>query len=101
MTVVDVPTDCVGWVTGKSGSFLRGCEEDFTTMCFFGTYVKNPNEKEKADISMESDAGDGDGEDEIIVDDNSNHDSEDEIHVDDDDDVDPALKAAAAESAKL
>ena len=35
LTVMDVPNACIGFVTGKSGIFLRNCEEEFNVMMFF------------------------------------------------------------------
>ncbi len=35
LTCVDVPTECVGFVTGKSGTVLRTLEQDWGTLMFF------------------------------------------------------------------
>jgi len=35
LTAVDVPTDCVGYVTGRSGVVLRSLEEEWGTLMFF------------------------------------------------------------------
>ena len=38
LTMVDVPSDCVGFVTGTEGNFLRTCEEEWCTLMFFCNY---------------------------------------------------------------
>lgn len=35
MTVVEVPRDCVGYVTGRAGAVLRKIEEEWGTLMFF------------------------------------------------------------------
>ena len=35
LTMVNVPQECIGFVTGTGGKFLRGCEEQFNTLMFF------------------------------------------------------------------
>ena len=34
-TIVDVPSECAGFVTGRQGSFLRMVEEEYCTIMFF------------------------------------------------------------------
>lgn len=41
LTMVDVPSDCVGFVTGTQGNFLRTCEEEWGTLMFFCDYQKS------------------------------------------------------------
>ena len=36
-----VPVDCVGFVTGGGGAFLRHCEQEWATMMFFAEYHHN------------------------------------------------------------
>lgn len=36
LTVVDVPRDCVGYVTGRNGTVLRNLEMEWRTLMFFG-----------------------------------------------------------------
>ncbi|CAK0850392.1 unnamed protein product, partial [Prorocentrum cordatum] len=38
LTMIAVPTDCVGFVTGSQGNFLRTCEEEWGTLMFFCDY---------------------------------------------------------------
>eukprot|EP00906_Rhabdomonas_costata_P015092 RCo021663 len=38
LLVVQVPQDCVGFVTGSNGSFLRAVEEEFGTIMFFAEF---------------------------------------------------------------
>ena len=47
LTIMDVPTECVGYVTGRHGAVLRKIEDDWGTLMFFG---------------KTKDAGDDDGE---------------------------------------
>mmetsp|Transcript_34329 Transcript_34329/g.78325 ORF Transcript_34329/g.78325 Transcript_34329/m.78325 type:complete len:401 (-) Transcript_34329:451-1653(-) len=47
LTAVDVPTDCVGYVTGKNGVVLRSLEEEWGTLMFFA--------KDKSQSRAESD----------------------------------------------
>ncbi|CAD7948978.1 unnamed protein product, partial [Amoebophrya sp. A25] len=35
LTVMRVPSDCAGFVTGREGAFLRACEEQYGTFMFF------------------------------------------------------------------
>ena len=35
LTAVDVPEECVGFVTGRGGAVLRGLEEEWGTLMFF------------------------------------------------------------------
>jgi len=41
LTVVSVPSDCIGYVTGKRGSVLRSLEEEWGTLMFFVSDEKN------------------------------------------------------------
>jgi len=47
LTVIDVPSSCVGFVTGTQGNFLRACEEEWGTLMFFCDY-RGPNIDGKA-----------------------------------------------------
>ncbi|CAE7932233.1 unnamed protein product, partial [Symbiodinium sp. KB8] len=38
LTMIPVPTSCVGFVTGSQGNFLRTCEEEWGTLMFFCDY---------------------------------------------------------------
>jgi len=38
LTIIPVPTECIGFVTGKSGNFLRQMEEEWGTLMFFAEY---------------------------------------------------------------
>lgn len=38
MTLISVPSSCVGFVTGSQGNFLRTCEEEWGTLMFFCDY---------------------------------------------------------------
>eukprot|EP00929_Paragymnodinium_shiwhaense_P071803 TRINITY_DN36469_c0_g1_i1.p1 TRINITY_DN36469_c0_g1~~TRINITY_DN36469_c0_g1_i1.p1 ORF type:complete len:1844 (-),score=533.29 TRINITY_DN36469_c0_g1_i1:697-6228(-) len=38
LTMMDVPMNCVGFVTGANGNFLRMCEDEFGTLMFFCDY---------------------------------------------------------------
>jgi len=38
LTIISVPTECIGFVTGKSGNFLRQMEEEWCTLMFFAEY---------------------------------------------------------------
>lgn len=38
LTLIDVPSSCVGFVTGSQGNFLRTCEEEWGTLMFFCNY---------------------------------------------------------------
>jgi len=40
-TIVDVPQDCVGFVTGKAGNFLRTIEEEWCVIVFFVEFSKD------------------------------------------------------------
>lgn len=35
MVILDIPTECIGYVTGHKGQGLRAVEEDFATLMFF------------------------------------------------------------------
>jgi len=37
LTIVEVPLDCVGYVTGRGGVVLRSLEMEFKTLMFFLT----------------------------------------------------------------
>eukprot|EP00400_MALV-I_sp_L67-5_P000995 gene996-450_t len=39
LTVINVPQECVGFVTGSGGVFLRSCEEEFRTLMFFTDFI--------------------------------------------------------------
>ena len=49
LSVVDVPTDTVGFVMGRGGAVLRGLEDEWGTLMFFakgrGRNGDNPTEK--------------------------------------------------------
>lgn len=38
LTLISVPSSCVGFVTGTQGNFLRTCEEEWGTLMFFCDY---------------------------------------------------------------
>eukprot|EP00392_Amoebophrya_sp_AT5.2_P016138 g16381.t1 len=38
LTLMDVPTEAVGFVTGKNGNFLRSIEEEWDVLMFFAEY---------------------------------------------------------------
>ncbi|CAK8986413.1 unnamed protein product [Durusdinium trenchii] len=38
LTMIPVPSSCVGFVTGSQGNFLRTCEEEWSTLMFFCDY---------------------------------------------------------------
>jgi len=38
LTMIAVPQNCVGFVTGSQGNFLRSCEEEWGTLMFFCDY---------------------------------------------------------------
>jgi len=38
LTLIAVPSSCVGFVTGSQGNFLRTCEEEWGTLMFFCDY---------------------------------------------------------------
>merc|ERR1719329_720945 len=38
LTMIAVPHNCVGFVTGSQGNFLRTCEEEWATLMFFCDY---------------------------------------------------------------
>lgn len=38
LSVLDIPTESVGFVTGRAGNFLRTIEEEWTTLMNFGEY---------------------------------------------------------------
>ncbi|CAK0850390.1 unnamed protein product, partial [Prorocentrum cordatum] len=42
--MIDVPTSCVGFVTGAQGSFLRACEEEWGTLMFFCDFQGPPRD---------------------------------------------------------
>jgi predicted RNA-binding protein Jag len=50
-TVVDVPSDCVGLVTGKAGNYMRSIESEWNVLMFFARVdgVKQFNVKPEAD----------------------------------------------------
>merc|ERR1719453_1440776 len=43
MTIVKVPQECVGFVTGKAGNFLRTMEEEWNVILFFVEFEKDRN----------------------------------------------------------
>lgn len=38
LTLVEVPTECVGFVTGKQGNFLRTMEDEWGVIMFFAEF---------------------------------------------------------------
>ncbi|CAE7378069.1 unnamed protein product [Symbiodinium pilosum] len=53
LTMIPVPTSCVGFVTGSQGNFLRTCEEEWGTLMFFCDYQGpggNPGDSENLAI---------------------------------------------------
>jgi len=45
LTIISVPTECIGFVTGKSGNFLRQMEEEWCTLMFFAEYKGRSEER--------------------------------------------------------
>lgn len=45
LTIVDVPTNCVAFVTGQQGHVLRSIEEEWATLMFFVRHVKDLDKK--------------------------------------------------------
>eukprot|EP01054_Gregarina_sp_Poly1_P003305 Gregarina_sp_Poly_1__3304@NODE_194_length_11600_cov_132_592994_g173_i0_p1_GENE_NODE_194_length_11600_cov_132_592994_g173_i0NODE_194_length_11600_cov_132_592994_g173_i0_p1_ORF_typecomplete_len801_score123_71KH_1/PF00013_29/0_055KH_1/PF00013_29/0_33KH_1/PF00013_29/1_3e02KH_1/PF00013_29/5_8e05KH_4/PF13083_6/27KH_4/PF13083_6/2KH_4/PF13083_6/5_2e02MOEP19/PF16005_5/1_5e03MOEP19/PF16005_5/0_38_NODE_194_length_11600_cov_132_592994_g173_i015623964 len=57
LTIVDVPTNCVAFVTGQQGHVLRSIEEEWATLMFFVRHI-NDIERPQTSNSMESNAED-------------------------------------------
>lgn len=47
LTIVDVPTDCVGFVMGKSGATLRSIEEEWGTVMFFAQVADGKSDEQE------------------------------------------------------
>ena len=45
LTIIPVPTECIGFVTGKAGNFLRQMEEEWCTLMFFAEYRGRSEER--------------------------------------------------------
>lgn len=52
LTMMDVPHNCVAFVTGAGGNFLRTCEEEWGTLMFFCDY-QSPGLGERREVNVE------------------------------------------------
>jgi len=53
LTAVDVPSDCVGYVTGRNGVVLRSLEEEWGTLMFFAKDKKDEGQDDRGKSSTE------------------------------------------------
>ncbi|CAD7927940.1 unnamed protein product [Amoebophrya sp. A25] len=52
LTLLEVPNDAVGFVTGRGGNFLRAIEEEWSVLMFFAEYEKKSKSGRESDVEM-------------------------------------------------
>ena len=52
LTQVDVPEDCVGYITGRGGAVLRSLEEEWGTLMFFARSKEDQGRDEASGLNF-------------------------------------------------